>query len=329
MVDAALDSFLPPESAPPGRLAEAMRYSVFAGGKRFRPVLAILVCEALGGSRDDVMPGACALEMVHTYSLIHDDLPAMDDDDFRRGKPSSHKAFGEALAILAGDALLTYAFEVAALSARSPAAIVLEIARGAGPAGMVAGQVADMDAEGSAVTGAAGQARRGAGLRPGSLGQAPLECRSPSSPAAPSASDAAGQARRGAQEAGEMRARLEYIHRNKTAALIRAAARVGAVAAGAPEEGIDAAGRFGEALGLLFQITDDVLDVTAESEALGKTAGKDAAAGKLTYPSVVGLEAARAEARAEARRALEFLEHFAPAHTILQELVGFVLERTS
>ena len=149
-VDAALDRYLPSPLTPPGRLAEAMRYSVFAGGKRFRPVLAILICEALGGRRGDVMPAACALEMVHTYSLIHDDLPAMDDDDFRRGRPSSHKAFGEATAILAGDALLTYAFEVAAGSppAASPARLVIELARGAGPAGMVAGQVADMEAEG-------------------------------------------------------------------------------------------------------------------------------------------------------------------------------------
>jgi geranylgeranyl diphosphate synthase type II len=278
-VDAALDGYLPAAGSPPGRLAEAMRYSVFAGGKRFRPALAILVCEALGGRRADIMPAACALEMIHTYSLIHDDLPAMDDDDFRRGKPSSHKAFGEATSILAGDALLTYAFEVAAGSPEgaSPARLVVEIARGAGPAGMVAGQVADMEAEGK----------------------------------------------------GGGRAEVEYIHLNKTAALIRASARAGAVAAGAPEAKVDAAGRYGEALGLLFQITDDILDVTGESSTLGKTAGKDAAAGKLTFAAVAGLEGARSEARAQADRALEFLEDFAPSHTILCELVSFVLERTS
>jgi geranylgeranyl diphosphate synthase, type II len=279
VIDAALDKYLPPVTAPPGRLAEAMRYSVFAGGKRFRPVLAVLVSDSLGGPRENVIPPACALEMIHTYSLIHDDLPAMDDDDLRRGKPSSHKAFGEAMAILAGDALLTLAFEVAAgaPAAASPAKLVIEIARGAGPDGMVAGQVADVDAEG---------------------------------------------------KAGGMK-EVSYIHMRKTAALIRTAARVGAIAAGASEAKIDAAGRFGEALGMVFQITDDVLDVTAETARLGKTAGKDAEAGKLTFPAVLGLEGARREAAAWSGRASKSLEEFTPNLTILGELNAYVLERTS
>jgi len=279
VIDSALDKYLPASSAPPGRLAEAMRYSVFAGGKRFRPVLAVLVSDSLGGKREYVIPAACALEMIHTYSLIHDDLPAMDDDDLRRGKPSSHKAFGEAMAILAGDALLTLAFEVAADSpaAASPARLVAEMAKGAGPAGMVAGQVADVDAEG-----------RGGGL-----------------------------------------AEVEYIHKHKTAALIRAAARIGAIAADANEAKVAAAGRFGEALGMVFQITDDILDVTAETTALGKTAGKDAAAGKLTFPAIAGLDGARQEAQSWAGEALKSLEQFAPTHTILSQLVPYVQGRTS
>jgi len=279
VVDAALEHFLPPVDSRPKGLAEAMRYSVFAGGKRFRPVLAVLVAEALGGRGEDALPAACALELIHTYSLIHDDLPAMDDDDLRRGKPTSHRVFGEATAILAGDALLTLAFEVAASSPpeTDPARIVKEIAVGAGPAGMVAGQVADMAAEGAG----------------GSLED------------------------------------VEFIHLRKTAALIAAAARVGALAAGASQDKIDLAGRFGETLGLVFQITDDVLDETASSRDLGKTPGKDAAAGKLTYPRVVGLDAARARARELAADASKLLEELAPSSKILHELVQYVVERSS
>lgn len=278
MIDEALDLVLPPESAPPGRLAEAMRYSVFAGGKRLRPVLAVLVTEALGGRIENVLPAASALELVHTYSLIHDDLPAMDDDDLRRGRPTSHKVFGEATAILAGDALLTLAFEITAASPAeaNPARLVTEIARGAGPAGMVAGQIADMDAEG----------------KPPSV------------------------------EA------VEYIHLRKTAALIAAACRVGAAAAGAAEAGIKLAGEFGKTLGLVFQITDDILDETATTGELGKTAGKDRASGKLTYPRAVGVERSRERAKALAGQALKLLEELAPANTILPELVSYVVERT-
>lgn len=276
--DEALDGFLPRPPAAPARLAEAMRYSVFAGGKRFRPALVLFVSDALGGRAADAMPAACALEMVHTYSLIHDDLPAMDDDDLRRGKPSSHKAFGEATAILAGDALLTFAFEVAAGSPEgtNPVRLCRELARAAGPEGMVAGQAADVAGEGAA----------------GSIED------------------------------------VEYIHLRKTAALISAAAKMGAITAGAGEEKAALAGEFGVKLGLLFQITDDILDETAETGLLGKTAGKDAAAGKLTYPAVIGLDGARARAAELAREALCILEELAPSNTILSELVTYVQTRT-
>lgn len=278
VVDEALDSLLPPENSPPGRLAEAMRYSVFAGGKRLRPALVLLVARALGAGGRGALDAACAVEMVHTYSLIHDDLPAMDDDDLRRGKPSSHKAFGEAMAILAGDALLTLAFEVAAGSPKEadPARLVRELAAGAGAAGMVAGQVADVEAEKSSG---------------------------------------------GIEE-------VDYIHRHKTAALMRAGARMGAVAAGAAEPQIELAGRFGEKLGMLFQVRDDLLDVTAETKRLGKTVGKDAAAGKLTYPAVLGLAGAQEAAETLAGEALTVLEQVAPSNRILAELVYYVLNRS-
>jgi len=278
LVDTALDRYLPRTLSRKGRLAEAMRYSVFAGGKRFRPVLAVMLCDALGGKRENVIAGAAALEMIHTYSLIHDDLPAMDNDDLRRGKPTSHKVYGEATAILAGDGLLTLAFEVAASAPAEadPARIVRELAAGAGPDGMVAGQAADIAAEGA----------------------------------------------RGDLED------VEFVHRKKTGALIRAAARIGAIAARAPEGKIELAGRFGETLGLTFQIADDILDVTQTSEKLGKTAGKDAAAGKLTYPGVAGLDAARRQARALADRGVKLLEELCPTDRILPQLVYYVVERS-
>ncbi|MCD6405932.1 MAG: polyprenyl synthetase family protein [Planctomycetes bacterium] len=281
VIDRALEGYLPAAPEVPDRLAEAVSYSIFAGGKRIRPVLAVMISDALEGRRENVIPGACALEMVHTYSLIHDDLPAMDDDDMRRGKPSSHKVFGEAMAILAGDALLTLAFEVAASSPPEarPARICAEIAGGAGPAGMVGGQAADIAADGA-----------GGGLED-----------------------------------------VRYIHSRKTAALIRASVRVGAIAAGASEETIALVGDFGEKLGLLFQATDDILDETAETARLGKTAGKDAASGKLTLPAAVTLEGARREARrlaGEALGALEALEEVPVANTMLPRLVDYVLNRS-
>ena len=257
-VDERLDEWLPSASEPPARLHESMRYSVFAGGKRIRPILAILACRAAGGAEAAAMPAACAIECIHTYSLIHDDLPAMDDDDLRRGKPSNHKAFDEATAILAGDALLPLAFELITgkmTDAASASRVTHEVATAAGWAGMVGGQMADLLAEG----------------------------------AAPS------------EEA------LQFVHQRKTGALIRAAVRCGAIAAGATPEQLAALTTYARNVGLAFQIADDILDETATSGQLGKTAGKDKASRKLTFPAVYGLEESKAKAErlvAEAKAAL-------------------------
>jgi geranylgeranyl diphosphate synthase type II len=261
-----------------------MRYSVFAGGKRVRPALVLLWNEALGGARAPALPAAAAWECVHVYSLIHDDLPAMDNDDFRRGRPSNHKMFGEALAILAGDGLLTVAFELCAGHAdrRTGAEVALELARAAGPLGMVGGQVLDIRGEGK-------------------------------TPLAPTRDEAT----------------LERIHRWKTAALLRGACRAGAILAGAGATGLDAATRYGEALGLAFQVVDDILDVECTTEELGKTAGKDAAAGKLTYPALLGLDAAKARAKRlidDAIAALEALPE-TPARGLLRDMAALVRDR--
>jgi geranylgeranyl diphosphate synthase type II len=239
-----------------------MRYSVFAGGKRLRPALVLLASDLCGGQQADAVPPACAIELVHTYSLIHDDLPAMDNDDFRRGRPSCHRAFDEATAVLAGDALLTLAFEILA---RPPvqdrtAPLVAELARAAGAAGMLAGQMADMVLEGREPT-----------------------------------AEAVG-----------------FIHEHKTAALIAACLRLGAGAARADAATTDRLGRFGRAVGLAFQITDDALDVEASSKQLGKTAGKDAASGKVTYPAVFGLAESRRRADELIAEALAELAPFGP-----------------
>jgi len=281
MADRALDRFLPRESAPPASLHKAMRYSVFAGGKRLRPVLVAAGAEAVGGTLEAVMPAACAVEMIHTYSLIHDDLPAMDNDDFRRGVPTSHKVFGEAIAILAGDALLTLAFRLLANS--SPAGgeagrlrdMLIEVADAAGSAGMVGGQVADIECEGK-VAGAA---------------------------------------------------IVDYIHTHKTAALIRASIRSGAILAGASAAELKALGVVGDSLGLAFQIMDDILDITATSEELGKTAGKDQAQQKATYPAVHGIEASRRRAQALVADAHAALAPFGERALPLRALGTFIIER--
>ena len=280
-VDRALDRFLPRESAPPASLHKAMRYSVFAGGKRLRPVLVAAGAEAVGGTLEAVMPAACAVEMIHTYSLIHDDLPAMDNDDFRRGVPTSHKVFGEAIAILAGHALLTLAFRLLANS--SPAGgeagrlrdMLIEVADAAGSAGMVGGQVADIECEGK-VAGAA---------------------------------------------------IVDYIHTHKTAALIRASIRSGAILAGASAAELKALGVVGDSLGLAFQIMDDILDITATSEELGKTAGKDQAQQKATYPAVHGIEASRRRAQALVADAHAALAPFGERALPLRALGTFIIER--
>jgi geranylgeranyl diphosphate synthase type II len=279
-VDAALDRLLPSDTVRPETLHKAMRYSVFAGGKRLRPVLVIAGAEAVGGTRDDVMPTACAMEMIHTYSLVHDDLPAMDNDDFRRGVPTNHKVFGEAMAILAGDALLTYAFGMIAHNFRGRSQgrlgeVLADIADAAGCAGMVGGQVADLESEGKQVT-----------------------------------ADT-----------------VDYIHAHKTGALIRTSLRVGAMVCDATAEQTRALSVAGANLGLAFQIVDDILDVVGSSEELGKTAGKDAAQQKATYPALHGIDASRARAAhliAEADGALAALGSRAEP---IRALGRFIVER--
>ncbi|MGH7374597.1 MAG: polyprenyl synthetase family protein [Candidatus Rokuibacteriota bacterium] len=278
-VDAALDRFLPPESERPESLHKAMRYSVFAGGKRLRPVLVIAGAEAVGGTAERVMPTACAMELIHTYSLVHDDLPAMDNDDFRRGAPTNHKVFGEATAILAGDALLTLAFRLVADNARQTNAsaleVIVDIADAAGHRGMVAGQVADLEAEGRQV---------------------------------------------GADT-------VDYIHAHKTGALIRTSLRAGAMLCGAGVEQVRALSVAGADLGLAFQIVDDILDVVASSEELGKTAGKDQIQQKATYPAIHGIEASRARAAFLIRDAEEALRVLGPPAEPIRALGRFILER--
>lgn len=249
LVDEALDRLLPPSDAWPRRLHEAMRYAVFGGGKRVRPILARVACRAAGGDPARILEAACALELIHTYSLVHDDLPALDNDTLRRGRPTVHVAWDEALAILVGDALLTEAFLVLSahpagdeLAARRAEACRL-VGQAVGSTGMVGGQVEDLEA----------------------TGQPP--------------------------DAG----RLERIHRAKTGALLAASVELGAVLAGVDAPTRERFARFGQSLGLLFQIADDILDVTGTASSLGKSPGKDAAAGKLTYPAVYGLPAARQE----------------------------------
>ncbi|MEN3368836.1 MAG: geranylgeranyl diphosphate synthase, type [Verrucomicrobiota bacterium] len=278
-VDRALDRFLPKESMPPATIHRAMRYSLFAGGKRLRPVLCLAAAEACGGKADAALPLACAVECIHTYSLIHDDLPSMDNDDLRRGRATCHKVFGDGIAILAGDALLTIAFEIAA-TARAAARYDLrelfrEITTAAGSQKLIAGQVADLEAEGRRIN----------------------------------------------------RAQLRYIHENKTAALLTASVRLGGMAANATPKQLAAITAFGRALGLAFQVIDDILDVTQTSEKLGKSAGKDVAAKKATYPAVIGLEKSRGEARrltSEAHRALKSLGESA---TVLRALADYLLQR--
>jgi geranylgeranyl diphosphate synthase type II len=280
-VDAHLDRLLPAESVPPASIHQAMRYSVFAGGKRIRPILCLESARIFGAEVSHALFPGCAVELIHTYSLIHDDLPALDNDDLRRGKPTCHKRFGEATAILAGDALLTLAFESIAatpVSSDQRVAIVTEIATAAGTVkGMVGGQVADLEAEGKKVD-------------------------------------------------TEM---LEYIHRSKTAALIRASITSGALSAGAPSDDVARLRRFGETIGWAFQVTDDILDVEESSAALGKTAGKDIAQQKATYPAVFGLERSHQIANDLASKAIAELQPYGQRAERLRTIAEFlVLRRT-
>lgn len=283
-VEEALDRGLPPEDTYPPTIHRAMRYSVIAGGKRLRPILVIASAEAAGGRMEDVLPTACAFELLHTYSLIHDDLPAMDDDDYRRGRLTSHKVFGEAVAILAGDALLTHAlglvgtnFTLGKVPPDACPRVLVEIAEAAGTAGMIGGQVVDIESEGRSVSAET----------------------------------------------------LEYIHTHKTGALIRAALRVGALLAGATEPTLQALTRYGERLGLAFQIVDDVLDVEGTLETLGKTAGSDRRKQKVTYPDHHGLAASKIRAEALCREGQEALAPLGESGTPLRALAEFILRRTA
>lgn len=297
LVEARLRSWLLRREMPEV-LRKAECHTVLAGGKRFRPVLSILTCDLLGGDRAQVLPAACAIELIHSYSLIHDDLPAMDNDDFRRGKPTCHKVFGEAVAILAGDGLLTDAFALIATETPCKAlvpSLVREIAFAAGSGGIVGGQVVDIETSRQLQTMATqgrgvarsnsrpkfGHTLRGAGVSTSSVDIAAFQT---------SAADL-----------------LDYIHKHKTASLISAAARVGAIAAGATRRELKVVGEFGHELGIAFQIADDLLDATGTTEEMGKTAGKDAKDLKLTFPMVYGLAASREKATeriAAAKRAL-------------------------
>jgi geranylgeranyl diphosphate synthase type II len=280
LIDRALDNYLPRANTKPATLHKAMRYSLFAGGKRLRPILCLAATEACRGNIDDALPLACALECIHTYSLVHDDLPSMDNDDLRRGRPTCHKVFGDGIAILAGDALLTIAFEI--VSRTKPArryntsALLREISVAAGSQKLIAGQVADLEAEGKDVK----------------------------------------------------RDQLKFIHENKTAAILKSSVRLGAMSANADARKLSAITRFGQRLGLAFQIIDDILDVTQTSEVLGKSAGKDLAAKKATYPAVIGLEESRTEARQLTRQAHNALSVFSRSDAeALHMLANYLLER--
>jgi geranylgeranyl diphosphate synthase type II len=278
-VEKFLDQKIPKASAKPATIHRAMRYSLFAGGKRLRPAACIAASEACGGSLNDALPAAAAVECIHTYSLIHDDLPCMDDDDLRRGRPTNHKVFGEGIAVLAGDALLTIAFEILAEhpgSKRHPTAILIrELATASGSKHLIAGQVLDLENEGKPI--------------------------SPDT--------------------------LRFIHSAKTAALLTASLRLGAMCANASPAQLDSLTQFGSCLGLAFQIIDDILDVTQSTEQLGKTAGKDVKAFKATYPALFGLDKSRKTAANLTRKALHALDGFKRKGDTLRALANRLLVR--
>jgi geranylgeranyl diphosphate synthase type II len=278
-VNRALDHLMPSEKTKPATIHKAMRYSIFAGGKRLRPALCIAAAEACGGKMEAALPYACAVECIHTYSLIHDDLPAMDNDDYRRGKLTNHKVFGEGIAILAGDALLTQAFEIAALAPElkkySGKEVIYEITHAAGSLQLIAGQVADLEGEGKKVS-------------------------------VPE---------------------LKYIHERKTSALLCCSARLGGMSANCSPTQLEALTDFGYYVGLAFQVIDDILDVTQTTEQLGKTAGKDIAAQKATYPSILGLEKSRAIAKKLTASAFAALKPFGKNAAPLHALATYLLQR--
>ncbi len=279
MVEEALEVALPQQDGPETRVVEAMRYSLFAGGKRLRPILCLAASEAVGGNLKAAMPAGCALEMIHTYSLIHDDLPAMDDDDLRRGKPTNHKVFGEAIAVLAGDGLLTEAFvllsDYNSLLPERAVQVIGVIAEAASYRGMVGGQVVDILSQNK---------------------RAELET-------------------------------VQQMHSRKTAALIAAATESGALSGKGSEAQVAALGRYGRAIGLAFQIADDILDIEGDTELLGKTTGADEARGKVTYPAAVGLERSRQAANEMVNDALAALEGFDDRANPLRSLANYIITR--
>jgi geranylgeranyl diphosphate synthase type II len=276
-----LEALVPPESEPPQSIHRAMRYSLFAGGKRIRPLLALAAAEAVCGDSGEAVTAACSLELVHTYSLIHDDLPALDNDDLRRGRPTCHKVYGEAIAILTGDALLTLAFQVLAQCRCNPQAkvsMIEELSRAAGTVrGMIAGQVHDLEGERQ-------------------------------------------------QPTAEL---LERIHRAKTGALLRASVRIGALCANATRKQYEALSAYGEHVGLAFQIVDDLLDVEQSSEALGKTAGKDAAQHKITFPAVYGVAESHRMAEEQLALAHAALDPFGDRAVRLRQLAELIVHRNA
>jgi len=278
-VEAALDRAI--AITYPEKIYESMRYSLMAGGKRLRPILCIATCELLGGTTAMATPTACALEMIHTMSLIHDDLPAMDNDDFRRGKPTNHKVYGEDVAVLAGDALLTYAFEMVTTTKDVPAdrllAVITKLAQAVGAAGLVGGQIVDLDSEGK-----------------------------------PDITEEI----------------LTFIHTHKTGALLEASVLSGALLAGAAIEDLASLAKYSQAIGLAFQIVDDILDITATQEQLGKTAGKDIQAQKATYPSLWGLEESRRKAEELVSAAQAELAPWGEKGEALRSIAGFITRRT-
>jgi geranylgeranyl diphosphate synthase type II len=279
-IDKVLNEWVPGETVDPSSIHRAMRYSLFAGGKRIRPILAIAAAHAVTDASQGIENAAATLELVHTYSLVHDDLPALDNDDLRRGRPTCHKVFGDAIAILVGDALLTLSFEVlsrlSSIDAGRKIHLVEELSRAAGTAGgMIGGQVNDLEGERKVPT-------------------------------------------------PEL---LDSIHRAKTGALLRASVRMGGIYAGASAKQLGALSEYGEHVGLAFQIVDDVLDVEESSDALGKTAGKDEAQQKITFPAVYGLNRSREMAEAERLAAHHALEIFGSRAERLRQIADFIVER--
>ena len=278
-VDAAMDAFLPKAKERPATIHAAMRYSVFAGGKRLRPVLCLAAAEACGGEISNALAPACAVELMHTYSLVHDDLPAMDDDDLRRGRPTCHKVYGEGMAVLCGDALLTESFIVLAKTPPTKrynaGDYISELAETGGSRKLIGGQVMDLEGEGKKLT----------------------------------------------------KRDLVRIHEAKTAALLTTSLRLGGMSANATPAKLEALTKFGYALGLAFQVIDDILDVTQSTEVLGKTAGKDQAVEKSTYPAILGLAASRKEAARLTGAAMEALKPFGGNGSRLQEIAGHLLKR--